>query len=113
MERKKIICLFLFVGLILVFSSCHPRHISDIKPAMTKENVASLWGRTDLISYKTTNGTTLETCEYHFAGSGSTCRITFIQDRVAGNPQCVRPPVRGSYYSQSEQTGPRSIERSL
>ena len=32
MERKRIICLFLFVVLILVFSACHPRHVSDIKP---------------------------------------------------------------------------------
>ncbi len=89
MERKRIIYLFLFVVLILVFSSCHPRHVSDIKLAMTKEEVVSLWGRTDLITYKTTNGTTLETWEYHFANSGSICRITFIQDRVAANPQCI------------------------
>src|SRR5512139_1364382 len=115
MERKKIICLFLFVGLILVFSSCHPRHVSDIKPAMTKEEVVSLWGRTDLISYKTVNGTTLETWEYHFAGSGSICRVTFNQDRVVANPQCDRPPVEGTYYSRSEQTEPglRSSEQSL
>ncbi len=103
MERKRIICLFLFAILILVFSSCHPRHVSDIKLAMTKEEVVSLWGRTDLITYKTTNGTTLETWEYHFANSGSICRITFIQDRVAANPQCHRSPVGGWYYSQSER----------
>jgi len=103
MERKRIICLFLFVVLILVFSSCHPRYVSDIKPAMTKKEVVSLWGRTDLITHKTTNGTTLETWEYHFAGSGSICRITFIQDRVAANPQCGRPPVEERYYSQSER----------
>ena len=115
MERKRVICLFLFVVLILIFSSCHPRYVSDIKLAMTKEEVVSLWGRTDLITYKTVNGTTLETWEYHFAGSGSICRITFIQDRVTTNPQCDRPPVGGWYYSRSEQTkpGPRSIERSL
>ena len=103
MERKRIICLFLFAILILVFSSCHPRHVSDIKLAMTKEEVVSLWGRTDLITYKTTNGTTLETWEYHFANSGSICRITFIQDRVAANPQCHRSPVEERYYSQSER----------
>jgi len=115
MERKRIICPFLFVVLILVLSSCHPRHVSDVKLAMTKEEVVSLWGRTDLITYKTVNGTTLETWEYHFAGSRSTCRITFVQDRVAANPQCARPPVGGGYYSQSEQTEPgsRSNERSL
>ncbi len=46
MQRKRVICLFLFIVLILVFSACHPRHVSDIKPAMTKEEVVSLWGRT-------------------------------------------------------------------
>ena len=76
MQRKRIICLFPFVVLILVFSSCHPRHVSDIKPAMTKEEVVSLWGRTALITYKATDGTTLETWEYHFGSSGSICRIT-------------------------------------
>ena len=106
MERNRIICLFLFVGLILVFSSCHPRHVSDIRPSMTKEEVISAWGETDLITHKTTDGTTLETWEYHFAGSGSTCKITFVQDRVAANPQCGRPPVGGRYYSQSEQSEP-------
>jgi hypothetical protein len=35
MEKKKIVCLFLFLFLTLVFSSCHSRNISDIKPAMT------------------------------------------------------------------------------
>ena len=102
MEKKRIICLFLFIGFILVFSSCHPRHASDIKPAMMKEEVVSLWGRTDLISHKTTNGTTLETWEYHFATSGSICWITFIQDRVA-TTQCRRNQVGGWYYSQAER----------
>ena len=102
MERKRVICLFLFVGFMLVFSSCHSRHLSDIKPAMTKEEVVSLWGRTDLISYKTTDGTTLETWEYHFATSGSICWITFIQDRVA-TTQCHRNQVGGWYYSQGER----------
>jgi len=31
MEKEKIICLFLFVVLSLVFSSCHSRNISDIR----------------------------------------------------------------------------------
>ena len=113
MERNRIICLSLFIVLILIFASCHSRHVLDIKPTMTKEEVVSLWGRTNLITYKTVNGTTLETWEYHFAGSGSICRITFIQDRVTANPQCDRPPVGRWYYSQSEQTRPRTIERSL
>ena len=103
MKKEKVICLFLFVVLILVFSSCHPRRVSDIRPSMTKEEVVSAWGETDLITYKTTNGITLETWEYHFAGSGSICQITFIQDRVTGNPQCHRPPVEQRYYAQSEE----------
>jgi hypothetical protein len=100
MKRKRIICLLLFIFLILVFSACHPRHVSDIKPAMTKEEVISLWGRTNLITYKTTNGTTHETWEYHFATSGSICEITFIQDRVT-TTQC-RPLSEGRYYLLSE-----------
>ena len=46
MENKKSLCLFpfLFLTLILVFSSCHARYVSDVKPAMTKEEVVSLWG---------------------------------------------------------------------
>ena len=83
MEKKKIICLFLFVVVSLVFSSCHSRNISDIRPAMTKEQVASLWGPTNLITYKNADGFTLEIWEYHFAGSDSICSIIFIQDRVA------------------------------
>jgi len=115
MERKRILCLFLFIVLVLIFSSCHPRHVSDIKPAMTKEEVVSSWGKTELITYKTVNGKTLETWEYHFASSDSICRITFVDDRVAGNPQCGRPPVEGGYYSQRGQTKPGSgpIERSF
>lgn len=99
MEKKKIICLFLFVVLIFVFSSCHPRRISDIRPAMTKGEVVSLWGPTNLITYKTTNGTTLETWEYHFGTSGSICWVTFAQDRVA-TTGCRSSERR--YYSQLE-----------
>ncbi len=83
MEKKKIICLFLFVVLILVSSSCHSRNISDIKPAMTKEKVISLWGPTNLITYKNADGFTFEIWEYHFASSNSICSIIFVQDRVA------------------------------
>jgi hypothetical protein len=101
MEVKKIICLFLFVSFILIFSACHPRHVSDINPAMTKEEVISLWGRTNLITYKTTNGTTQETWEYHFATSGTICEITFIQDKVA-NTIC-RPMSEERYYLMSER----------
>jgi hypothetical protein len=82
MEEKKFICLFLFVVLSLVFS-CHSRNISDIRPAMTKEQVISLWGPTNLITHKNANGMTLEIWEYHFAGSDSICSIIFVQDRVA------------------------------
>jgi hypothetical protein len=51
MERMEIIYLFPLVCFIPVFSSCHPRHVSDIKPNMTKEEVASLWGRTPLLTH--------------------------------------------------------------
>ncbi len=82
MEKKKIIFLFLFVLLILVFSSCSSRQITDIKPAMTKEKVISLWGPTNLITYKNADGVTLEIWEYHFASSNSICSVIFVQDRV-------------------------------
>ena len=84
MEKKKIVCLFLFVFFTLVFSSGHSRNISDIKPAMTKEKVISLWGPTELISQKNVNGLgTLEVWEYHFESSDTICSVIFVQDRVA------------------------------
>jgi hypothetical protein len=95
MKRKRIICLHLFAVLILVISSCHPRRVSDIKPNMTKEEVVSLWGGTPLITYKTVNGKTYETWEYHFATTDSICWITFLQDRVVST-QCR--PIRRGYY---------------
>ena len=94
MKRKKIGYLFLFIALILVFSSCHPRHASDVRPNMTKEEVVSLWGKTDLITYNTVNGKTVETWEYHFATSNSMCWITFDQDRLT-NTRCQQ---RAPYY---------------
>jgi hypothetical protein len=94
MERERIIYLFLLFVLILVFSSCHPRHVSDIKPNMTKEEVVSLWGRTDLISFRTVNGKAVETWEYHFSNTNSICWVTFSQDRVVAT-QCR--PLRGGY----------------
>ena len=102
MGRERIICLFLFVVLIFVFSSCHPRHVSDIRPNMTKEEVVSLWGRTDLISFRTVNGKAVETWEYHFPNTNSLCWVTFSQDRVVAT-RCR--PLRGGryrYYSQPE-----------
>ena len=95
MERKKIIRLFLFVLLIPVLFSCHPRHVSDIRTNMTKDEVVSLWGPTNLITHKTTNGTTFETWEYHFASSGSICSVTFLQDRVV-TTECR--PSESSFY---------------
>ena len=95
MERKRIIYLFLLVVLILVIASCHPRHATDIRPNMTKEEVVSLWGRTDLITYRTVDERRIETWEYHFLNSGFNCWITFSQDRVAGT-QCR--PFRGGGY---------------
>jgi hypothetical protein len=84
MEKKKIICLFLFVVLFLVSFACHSRKISDIKPAMTKEKVISLWGSTDLITRKNVDGLgTVEVWEYHFEASDTICSVIFVQDRVA------------------------------
>jgi len=84
MEKKRVICLFLFVFFTLVFSSCHSRNISDIKPAMTKEKVISLWGPTELISEKNVNGLgPLEVWDYHFESSDTICSVIFVQDRVA------------------------------
>jgi hypothetical protein len=83
MEKRKIICLFLFAILIFIFCSCHSRRPTDIKHGMRKEQVIALWGETGLISHKNINGTSLEIWEYHFASSGSICRVTFIQERVA------------------------------
>jgi hypothetical protein len=96
MEKKRIMYLFLFVALIFVFSSCHPRHVSDIKPNMTKEEVVSLWGKTDLITHKPVNGKTIETWEYHFSNTNSICFVTFSQDRVVAT-ECRRPPQVGYY----------------
>ena len=84
MKKKKIIYLFLFVVLILVLSSCHSRSITDIKPAMTKEQVISLWGSTNLISHKNVEGLgDMEIWEYHFASSDTICSVIFVQNRVA------------------------------
>jgi hypothetical protein len=113
MGRKKFIYLFLLVGFFLVFSSCHSRHVSDIKPNMTKEEVASLWGKTPLVTSGTVNGKTVEIWEYHFSSSDSLCSVTFSQERVAST-QC-RPLRSGTYYSRPGQTqaGPGASERSL
>ncbi len=86
--------LFFLIVFILVFSSCHPRHASDIRPGMTKDDVVSVWGKTDLVTYNTVNGKTVETWEYHFATTNSICWITFEQDRVT-NTRCRQRP---AYY---------------
>ncbi len=115
MERKKIICLFLFVILVFILSSCHPRRVSDIKSNMTKEEVVSFWGKTPLITTKAVDGKTLEIWEYHFLSSNSACSITFSQGRVVGT-QC-RPLQREGYvyYSQPGQGRPAAppVEQKL
>ena len=115
MGAKRMICLLLFGVLILVFSSCHPRHVADIKPNMTKEEVVSLWGKTPLMTSKTVNGKTTETWEYRFLNSDSVCWVTFSQDRVVatqcgplrGRPLMVSPP------PEQNRLGPPPIERGL
>ncbi len=96
-QRERIICLFLFVVLMLAFSSCHPRHVLDIKPNMTKEEVVSLWGRTPLITYRTVAGRTIETWEYHFLNSDSICTVNFSQDRVTATV-CRQQPHPEPYF---------------
>src|SRR5512136_402369 len=114
MERKRIPCLFLFVVLILISSSCHPRHVSDIKKDMTKEEVVSLWGKTNLITQRTADGKPVEIWEYHFSSSGSVCQITFSQDRVAAT-QCrpLRMGGYGYYYQSGRKPGSPSAEQGL
>jgi len=97
MEVKRIIYLFFPVVLILVLTACHPRHVSDIKPNMTKEEVVSLWGGTPLVTYGTVNGKAVETWEYHFSNTDSICLVTFSQDKVVST-QCRRQP-RAYYYA--------------
>ncbi len=111
MERKSLVHLFLLVAFFLVFVSCHARRVSDIKPNMTKEEVASLWGKTPLVTQKTVDEKAVEIWEYHFSGSGSVCQVTFSQERVTAT-QCQ--PVRGgTYYSYSQPAEARPSERSL
>ncbi len=78
MQRKRIFCLFLFIILTLVFFSCHPRHVSDIKAGMTKEEVVSLWGKGGVVSYKIINGRNIESWEYYLSKSNSNCRVDFF-----------------------------------
>ena len=102
MERKRIIYLVLLVALALVLSSCHPRHVSDIKPNMTKEQVASLWGKTPLVTTRAVGGKSVETWEYNFSNSDSVCWVTFSQDRVTST-QCR--PMRGGATWYEAQRG--------
>jgi len=95
MRRKRIIYPFLFVILVLILSSCHPRYVSDVKPNMTKEEVVSLWGKTDLVTFKNVNERSLETWEYYFSSSDSICWVTFSEDRVVAT-QCR--PQRGGWF---------------
>lgn len=115
MDPKKFLYLFLLCVLFLVISSCHARRVSDIKPNMTKEEVASLWGRTPLVTYKAVDGKAVEIWEYHFSSSDSICSVTFSQERVT-TTQC-RPVRGGTYYSYSpsgqNKAGPRAREQSL
>ena len=97
MKAERIAWLFLFAGLTLIFSSCHPRHASDIKLNMTKDEVASLWGGTPLVTHKTVDGKTFETWEYHFSTTDSICLVTFSQDRVV-RTECRQQP-RTYYYA--------------
>ncbi len=84
MENKKIVCLLIMVALVFVFTSCHTRSLSDVKPAMTKEQVISLWGTTNLITHRNVEGLgDMEIWDYHFASSDTICSVIFVQNRVA------------------------------
>jgi hypothetical protein len=98
MKAERIAWLFLFAGLTLIFSSCHPRHASDIRLNMTKDEVASLWGGTPLVTHKTVDGKAVETWEYHFSTTDSICLVTFSQDRVV-RTECRRQPRTYYYYA--------------
>ncbi len=84
MENKRTLCLF-FLVLILIFSSCHPRLASDIKPGMTKEKVISSWGQAGSTSYNIVKGKTIETWEYYFPNSNSICSVDFLQNTVVAS----------------------------
>ena len=101
MEPKKIVRAGLLVVLLIVLSSCHPRHVTDVRPSMTKEDVIALWGPTHLITHKTVNGTAVETWEYHFATTDSVCWVSFVQDKVSSSPQCRSLPPGPYYYPYS------------
>lgn len=113
MEKKKTICLSLFVILIIASSSCHPRRVSDIRPNMTKQEVESLWGGTPLITYGIVNGKDVETWEYHFSSTDSICVITFSEDRVVGTPRCRPRRPYGYYYQAERKPGSASVEQGL
>jgi len=78
---------------------------------MTREEVASLWGKTPLVTHKTVDEKAVEIWEYHFSGSGSVCQVTFSDERVAAT-QC-QPLRSGTYYSYSQPEEVRSGEQSL
>jgi len=107
MERRRIIYLFPLVVLFIFSSSCYLRHVSDIKPNMTKEEVASLWGRTPLVTHRTVDGKVVETWEYNFYNSDSICRVTFSQDRVVATRCLPRP---GGIYWSSVLEGDFAIQ---
>jgi len=97
MKGEKIAYLFVFAASISILASCHARQVSDVKANMTKQEVTALWGGTPLITYRTVDGKTLETWEYHFSNTDSICQVTFSQDRVIST-QCRRRPY-GYYYA--------------
>jgi uncharacterized protein (DUF1330 family) len=76
--RRQLIFILVLIWAALVLASCHPRHASDIRPGMTKEDVVRTWGAKYLIR----EGKPYETWEYHFATSESICIVTFHEDRV-------------------------------
>jgi hypothetical protein len=95
--RRGVLLLLLFAFMTLFLLSCHVRHPSDIRPGMMKGDVIRAWGETYLITHPIRQGKQIEVWEYHFANTGSVCRIVFHEDRVT-TTQCWRRPPRAWWY---------------
>ena len=80
--RKRVIFALLFMGMILLLASCHVRRPYDVRPGMTKENVARAWGGAYLPTQQIREGRRVEVWEYRFVNTGAVRRIVFHQDMV-------------------------------
>jgi hypothetical protein len=95
--RRRVLLILLFAFVTLSSYSCHVRYPSDIRPGMTKEDVIRAWGGTYLITHQIRQGKQVEVWEYHFANTGSVCRIVFYEDRVT-TTECWQSPPQPWWY---------------